>query len=139
MNVKCEKFQQSNQNMDLAESELLIWRGPQLPGGTGGHLSSWKNYHYTVSSDLQKTDRLDIGYLPFEWPLEADDEDEDDVGSDPKDAEAGQQEGGHLLVLRAQEPRLSGESEKAITCDVVIWQSLIFIRSYQKSSYNFSA
>ena len=107
MNVKCEKFQQSNQNMDLAESELLIWRGPQLPGGTGGHLSSWKNYHYTVSSDLQKTDRLDIGYPPFEWPLEADDEDEDDVGGDSEDAEAGQQEGGHLLVLRAQEPGLS--------------------------------
>ena len=63
MNVKCEKFQQSNQNMDLAESELLIWRGPQLPGGTGGHLSSWKNYHYTISSDLQKTDRLDIHLL----------------------------------------------------------------------------
>ena len=47
-----------------------------------------------------------IRYPPFEWPLEADDEDEDDVGGDPEYAEAGQQEGGHLLVLRAQEPRL---------------------------------
>ena len=67
-----------------------------------------------LSSDLQEMDRLDIGYPPFEWPLEADDEDEDDVGGDPKDAEAGQQEGGHLLVLRAQEPGLSGERHRYI-------------------------
>ena len=56
--------------------------------------------------------QIDIAYPPFERPLEADDEDEDDVGCDPEDAEAGQEEGGHLLVLRAQEPGLSGESHR---------------------------
>ena len=38
---------------------------------------------------------------PFEGASEADDDDEEEVGEDAQHAEPGEEEGGHLLVLRA--------------------------------------
>ena len=40
---------------------------------------------------------------PLKRPPATDDRDEDDVGCDPEDPKAGEEEGGHLLVIGADE------------------------------------
>ena len=40
---------------------------------------------------------------PLKRPPATDDRDEDDVGCDPEDPKAGEEEGGHLLVIGAGE------------------------------------